>query len=133
MKIHFTCSLLFSHLVVSDTVTPWTAAYQASLSFTVSQSSLRLMSFESLVPSNYIVLCCALLLSPSIFPRIRVFSKESALGVKWPKYCSFSFIISPSNEYSGMAENLNLHKDTSASVTFQNHFSHSWHRVFMIT
>ena len=78
-------------------VTPWTAEYQASLSFTISQSLLKLMSIESVMPSNHLVLCHPLLL-PSIFPSIRVFSKESVLCIRWPKYCSFSFSISPSNE-----------------------------------
>ena len=79
--------------------TPWTAAYQASLSFTISWSLLKLMSFESVMPSNCLILCCPLLL-PSIFPSIRVFSSESALCIRWPKYWSFS--MSPSNEYSGL-------------------------------
>ena len=79
-----------------------TAARQASLSFTISQSPLKLMSIESVMPSNHLVLCCPLLLLPSIFPSIRVFSKESTLRTRWPKYWSFSFSISPSNEYSGL-------------------------------
>ena len=85
-------------------MTPWTAAHQALLSFTdsPSQSLLKLMSIESVIPFNYLVLCCLLLLLPSIFPSIRVFSNESALGLKWPKYQSFSFIISSSDEYSGL-------------------------------
>ena len=82
-------------------VTPWTAAHQASLSITNSQSSLKLMSIESVMPSNHLILCRSLLL-PSIFPSIRVFSNESILRIKWPKYWSFSFSISPSNEYSGL-------------------------------
>ena len=83
-------------------VTPWTAAHQASLSFTISWSLLKLMSIESVRPSNHLILCCPLLLS-SIFPSIRVFSNKSALHhIRWPKYCSFSFSISPSNEYSGL-------------------------------
>ena len=82
--------------------TPWTAARQASLSFTNSQNLLKLMSFESVMPSSHLILCCPLLLPPSIFPRIRVFSSESALHTKWPKYWSFSFSISPSSEYSGL-------------------------------
>jgi len=82
--------------------TPWTAALQASLSFTISQSLLKLMSIESVMPSNHLILCCPLLLLPSIFPSIRVFSNESVLPIKWPKYWSFSFSISPSNEYSGL-------------------------------
>ena len=83
-------------------VTPWTAARQASLSFTISQSLLRLISIESVMPSSHLILCHPLLLLPSIFPSIRVFSKESALRIRWPKYGSFSFSISPSNEYSGL-------------------------------
>ena len=83
-------------------VTPWTAARQASLSITNSQSLLKLMSIESVMPSNYLILCCPLLLLPSIFPSTRVFSNESVLCIRWPKYWSLSFIISPSNEYSGL-------------------------------
>ena len=84
-------------------VTPWTAAYQASLLYiTNSQSLLKLMSIESGMPSNHLILCPSLLLLPSIFPSIRVFSNESALRIRWPKYWSFSFNISPSNEYSGL-------------------------------
>ena len=83
-------------------VTPGTAARQASLSVTNSQSLLKLMSIESVMPSNHLILCCPLLLSPSIFPSIRVFSNESLLRIRWPKYWSFSFSNSPSNEYSGL-------------------------------
>jgi len=87
---------------VSDSLlTLWTAACQASLSFTISQSLLKLMSIESVMPSNHLILCHLLLLLPSIFPSIRVFSSESSLCIRWPKYWSFSFSISPSNEYSG--------------------------------
>ena len=82
--------------------TPWTAAHQASLYFTISQSLLRLMSIESVMPSNHLILCHPLLLPPSIFPSIRVFSNESAVCIRWSKYWSFSFSISPSNEYSGL-------------------------------
>ena len=82
--------------------TPWTAARQASLSITNSRSLPKLMSTESVMPSNHLILCCPLLLLPSIFPSIRVFSNESALHIRWPKYWSFSFNISPSNEYSGL-------------------------------
>ena len=81
---------------------PWTAARQASPSFTTSLSLLRLMSIESVMPSNHLILCCPLLLLPSIFPSIRVFSNESVLHIRWPKYWSFSFSISPSSEYSGL-------------------------------
>ena len=83
-------------------MTPWTAARQASLSFTISQSLLKLLSIESVMPSNHPVLCHPLLLLPSIFPSIRVFSNESVLSIRWPKFWSFSFSISPSNEYSGL-------------------------------
>ena len=82
--------------------TPWTAACQASLSTTNSRSLLKLMFIESVMPSNHLILCRPLLLPPSIFPRIRVFSNESVLCIRWPKYWSFSFSISPSNEYSGL-------------------------------
>ena len=82
--------------------TPWTAACQASLSITNSRSLLKLMSIESVMPSNHFILCRPLLLLPSICPSIRVFSNESALCIRWPKYWSFSFSISPSNEYSGL-------------------------------
>ena len=82
--------------------TPWTAAHQASLSITNSQSLLKLMSNESVMPSNHLILCCPLLLLPSIFPSIRVFSNESALRIRWPKYWSFSFSISPSNQHPGL-------------------------------
>ena len=81
---------------------PWTAARQASLSFTTSWSLLKLMSIESVMPSNHLILCCPLLLLPSIFPSINIFSNESALHIRWPKYWSFNFSISPSNEYSGL-------------------------------
>ena len=81
---------------------PWTAARQASLSITNSQSLLRLMSVELVILSNHLILYRPLLLPPSIFPNIRVFSNESVLCIKWPKYWSFSFSISPSNEYSGL-------------------------------
>ena len=83
-------------------VTPWTAALQASLSFTNSWSLLRLMSVESVRPSNHLILCCPLLLLLSIFSSIRVFSNELALCIRWPKCWSFHFSISPSNEYSGL-------------------------------
>ena len=82
--------------------TPWTATCQASLSITNSQSLLKLISIESVMPLNHLILCHPLLLFPSIFPRIRVFSNESVLHIRWPKYWSFSFSISPSNEYSGL-------------------------------
>ena len=80
----------------------WTAAHQASLSITNSQSLLKLMSIKSVMPSNHVILCCPLLLLPSIFPSIRVFSSESVIHIRWSKYWCFSFSISPSNEYSGL-------------------------------
>ena len=86
----------------SSVVTPWTAAHQASLSFTISQSLLKLMSIELVMPSNHLILCRALLFLLSILPNIRVFSNKSVLHIRWPKHWSFSFIISPSNEYSGL-------------------------------
>ena len=91
---------LLSH--VRLLVIPWTAAHQASPSFTIFQSLLKLMSIESVMPSNHLILCHPLLLLPSIFPSIRVFSNESALHIRWPKYWSFSFSMCPSNEYSGL-------------------------------
>ena len=87
---------------MSDSATLWTTACQASLSITNSQSLFKLMSIESVMPSNHLILCHPLLLLPSIFPSIRVFSNESVLPIRWPKYFSFSFSISPSNEYSGL-------------------------------
>ena len=83
-------------------VTPWTVARQATLSITNSQSLLKLMPIESVMPSNHLILCRPLLLLPSIFSGIRVFSNDSVLPIRWPKYWSFSFKISPSNEYSGL-------------------------------
>ena len=82
--------------------TPWTAARQASLFITNSRSLLKLMSIESVMPSNHFILCCPLLLPPSIFPSIRVFSNESVICIRWPKYWSLSFSISPFHEYSGL-------------------------------
>ena len=82
--------------------TPWTAACQASLSSTIFQSLHKFLSIESVMPSNHLILCCPLLLFPLIFPSIRLFSNESGLLIRWPKYWSFSFSISPSNEYLGL-------------------------------
>ena len=93
---------LFICLVVFDSATPWTAARQASLSNTNSWSLLKYMSIESVMPPNHLILCRPLLLLLSIFPSIRVFSNESALCIRWLKYWSFSFSISPSNEYLGL-------------------------------
>ena len=94
------CSVQFS--CIQFFVTPWTAAHQASLSITNSQSLLRLMSIESVMPSNYLIFWHPLLLLPSIFPSIRVVSNESGLPIRWPKYWSFSFNISLSNEHPGL-------------------------------
>ena len=95
-------SVQFSCSVMSDSATPWTTAYQASLSITNSWSLPKLMSTELEMPSNHLILCRPLLLLPSIFPSIRVFSNESPLHIRWPKYWSFSFIISPSSEHPGL-------------------------------
>jgi len=119
-------------------VTPWTAARQASLSITNFQSSLKLMSIESVMPSNHLILCCPLLLLPSIFLSIRVFSSESVLLIRWPKYWSFSFNINPSNEYSGLIsfridwldllavqgtlKSLLQHHSSKASILWQSSF-----------
>ena len=93
-------SVQFSHVQLF--VTPWTTACQASLSITNSWSSLKLMSIESVMPSNHLILCRPPLLPPSIFPSIRVFLNEPALRIRWPKYWSFSFNISPSDEHPGL-------------------------------
>ena len=87
---------------MSDSSCPHELVHQACLSFTISQSSFKLMSIELVMPSNHLILCCPLLLLPSIFPSIRIFSNESSLWIRWPKYWSFNFSISPSNEYSGL-------------------------------
>ena len=120
--------------------TPWTAAHQALLSFTISLSLLKLTSIELVMPSNHLILCCPLLLSPSIFPSIKVFSNESVLHIRWPKYWSFSFSISPSNKYSGLIsfridwldllavqetlKSLLLHHSSKTSIL--------WHSAFFI-
>ena len=98
--IQFSSFQLLSH--VWPFATPWTAAFQASLSITNSRSLLKLMSIESVMPFDHLILCHPLLLLPSNFPSIRVFSNESVLRIRWPKYWSFSFNISPSNEHSGL-------------------------------
>ena len=100
VQLQFSSVQSFSHIRLF--VTPWTAAHQASLSTTNSQSLLKFMSIELVMPSNHLILCHPLLLLPSIFPSIRVFSNESVLRIRWPKYWSFSFSISPSNEHSGL-------------------------------
>ena len=120
--------------------TPWTAACQASPSFTKSQGLLKLMSIKSMMPSNHLILCCPLLLLPSVFPRIRVFSNELVLCIRWPKYWSFSLSVIPSKEYSGLIsfrinwcdllavegtlKNLLQHHSSKASVL--------WHSAFFI-
>ena len=93
-------SVQFSRVRLFTTL--WTVAHQASLSFTIAQSLFQLMSIESVMPSNYLIFCCPLLLLPSIFSSIRIFSNESALHIRQPKYWSFSFSISSSNDYSGL-------------------------------
>ena len=98
----FLCFSSVHSVMSSSFVTPWTAARQASLSITNSRSLLKLMSIKSVMPSNHLIFCCPLLLLPSVFPSIRVFSSESVLHIRWPKYWSFSFSMSPSNEYLGL-------------------------------
>ena len=93
---------MFIHCHAQLFATPLTSAHQFSLSFTISQSLLKLKSIKSVMPSNHLILCCSLLLLPSLFPSIEVFSRESALHIRWPKYWSFSFSIHPSNEYLGL-------------------------------
>ena len=100
IQVQFSSVQSLSHVRLF--ATPWTAARQASLSITNFQRLLKLMSIESVMPSNHLILCPPLLLLPSIFPSIRVFSNESTLCIMWPKYWSFSFSISPANEYSGL-------------------------------
>ena len=106
-------------------MTPWTEAHQASLSITNSRSLLKLMSIELVMPSNHCILCRPLLLPPSIFPSIKVFSSGSVFHIRWPKYCSFSFSISPSNEYSGL---ISFRMDWSVllavQVTLKSLFQH---------
>ena len=125
--------------VMSDFVIPWTVACQASLSITNSQSLLRIMSIEAVMPSNHLIPCCPLLLLPSIFPSIRVFSTELVLRIRWPKYWSFSFIISPSNEYSGLIsfriDWFDLAIQGILKSLLQHHSSKAlmlWHSAFFI-
>ena len=129
---------LLSHVQLF--VTPWTAACQASLSITNSQSLIKLMSIKSVMPSNHLILCHPLLFLLSIFPSIRVFSNESVLRIRWPKYWSFSFSISPSNEYSGLISftidwlDLFAVQGTFKSL-LQHHSSKEsvlWHSAFFI-
>ena len=100
-SVQFSSFQLLSHVRLF--ATPWTTALQASLSIINSQSLLKLISIESVMPSNHLILCRPLLLLPSIVPSIRVFSNKSVLRIRWPNYCSFSFSIGPSNEYSGLS------------------------------
>ena len=121
-------------------MTPWTAARQASLSITNSQCLLKLMSIKSVMPSIHLILCRPLLLLPSIFLSIRVFSKESVLHIRWPKYWSFSFSISPSNEYSGLisfrVDWLDLLAVQGTLKSLLQHYSSKasilWHSAFFI-
>ena len=127
-------------------VTPWTVACQACLSITNSWNLLRLLSTESVITSNHLILCCPLLLSPSIFPSIRVLPSESVLHIRWPKYWSFSFSISPSNEYSGLIsfrmnwlyllavqgtlKSLLQHHSSKASILWYSAFFEAWLGAF---
>ena len=128
--------LLFSHVPFE---TPWTATCQASLSFTVSQSFLKLMFIESMMPSKHLILCCPLLL-PSVFSSIRFFSSESTLCIRWPKYWSFSFSSSPSNEYSGFISfRLNWFDLLAVQRTLKSLLEHHsskasvlWHSTFFM-
>ena len=120
-------------------MTPWTAGHQASLSITNSWSLLKLMSIESVMPSNHLILCCPLLLQPSVFPSIRVFSNKSVLRIQWPKYWSLSFRISPSNEYSGLISfRIDWFDLLTVQGTLQHLQHHSskasilWHSAFFI-
>ena len=131
------CSVLSC---VQLSVTAWTAARQASLSFTISQNLFKLMSIESAMPSNHLILSHPLLLPPSNFPSIRVFSNESALHIRWPKDWSFSFSISPSNQYSGLISfridwlDLLAAQGTLRSL-LQHHSSKAlilWHSAFLM-
>ena len=137
MDLFCWCSVTQSYQLFA---TPWTAACQDTMSITNSRSLLKLMSIESVMPSNHLILCCPLLLLPSIFPSIRVFSKELALQIRWPKYWSISLSISPSNEYSGLIsfridwfdllaiqgtlESLLQHHSSKASIL--------WHSAFLM-
>ena len=128
---------LLSHVRFSET--PWTVAHQASLSFTISRSLLKLMSVPSVTPSNDLILCCPLLLLPSIFPSVRVFFSESVVHIRWPKDWSFSFSISPSNEYSGLIsfriDWFDLAIQETLNSLLQHHSSKAsilWHSAFFI-
>ena len=137
-KIQFSSVHSLSHVQLF--ATPWTTAFQASLSITNSQSLLKFIFIESVMPSNHLILCCPLLLLPSTFPRIRVFSNESDLHIRGPKYWRFSFNISPSNEYSGLISFRMDWMDLLAvqgilKSLLQHHISKAlilWHSVFFI-
>ena len=137
---HFQESSVQSLSHVQLLATPWTAAHQASLSITNSWSLLKLMSIESMMPSNHVILCRPLLLLTSIFPRIRVFSNESSLWIRQPKYWSFSFSVSPSNAYSGLIsfrmDWLDLLAVQGTLKTLLQHHSSKasilWHSAFFI-
>ena len=128
--------LLFSCSIVSDSSIPWTAASQASLSFTISLSLLRFMFTESVMPSNHLILCCPLLFLPSIFPSTRAFSSELALCTRWPKYWSISFSISPCNEDSGLISfRIDWFDLPAVQGTLQHHSlktSTLWHLAFFM-
>ena len=120
-------------------VNPWTAAHQASLSFTISLSLLKPMSIELVMSSSHLILCCPLLLLPSIFPSIRVFSNELALRIRWPKYWSFSFSNSPSNEYTGLISYRTDCFDLAIQGTLKSLLQHHswkvsilWHSTFFM-
>ena len=141
MCVSFSYSVQFSHSVMSNFVTPWTEARQASLSLTNSWSLLKLVSVESVMPSNHLILCHPLLLLLSVFPSIRVFSSESALHIRWPKYWSSSFNISPSSEHSGLIafrmDWLDLLAVQGLSRVFSNKSINSkasilWHSAFFM-
>ena len=136
LSIHYKQSLSCVWLFA----TPWTAARQASLSFTISWSLLKLLSIELVMPSNHLFLCHPLLLLPSVFPSIRVFSNKSALPIRWPKYWSLSFSISPSNEYSGLISfKIDWFDLLAVQGTFKSLLQHHnskasilWHSAFMV-
>ena len=131
---------MFSRSVVFNSVTLWTAAHLAPLSFTTSRSLLKFMSIESVMPSNHLIPSCPVLLLSSTFPSIRGFSSESALHIRWPKYWSFSFSISPSTEYSGLISfrivwfNLLTVQMTLKSLLQQHSLKSSilWHSAFFM-
>ena len=134
----FSSVQLLSHVWLF--VTPWISARQVSLSITNTQSLLKLMPIESVMPSNHLILCCPLLLLPSIFPSIRIFSSESVLHIRWPKFWSFCFSISPSNEHPGLISfrmdwlDLLAVQGTLKSL-FQHHSSKAsilWHSAFFM-